>query len=88
MSSKLFAFQLSRPAESTGPMSREYDPQTQTMVWQGGTLARAEGNIPNMAGKTYCTHLAGGANWCKIIGVGCFLGSACIQDGWNCDAND
>lgn len=81
MSGKLFAFQLSRPAESTEPMSREYDPQTQTMVWQGGTPAQA----PN---KTWCTTEIGGANWCRIIGVGCFLGNACITWGWNCDSND
>ena len=82
MSSKLFAFQLSRPAESsTEQMSCEYDPQTQTMVWQGGTLARA-------SGKNYCSPEFGGANWCRIIGVGCFLGNACITYGWTCDSYD
>lgn len=81
MSSKLFAFQLSRPAEpSTESMSGEYDPQTQTLIWQGGTPAQA------MIVGLYCTTLYGGANSCKISVVGCILGSACVTDGWNCDS--
>jgi hypothetical protein len=80
MSSNLFAFQLSRPAESsTESTIREYDPQTQTLIWQGGTPAQA---LPGL----YCTFLYGGANMCKISVVGCILGSACVTDGWNCDS--
>jgi hypothetical protein len=79
MSSKLFAFQLSRPAELTEPMSREYDPQTQTMVWQGGPSAQG--------GVYYCSSLIGGPSSCTTKGRGavCFTSQDCVPYGWICD---
>jgi hypothetical protein len=85
MSGKIFAFQLARPAESTEPMSREYDPQTQTIVWQGGTPARA-------IGKSYCTPLVE-AGWenCETpnYGLSCKTsGAVCPPVGYQCEHAD
>ena len=85
MSSKLFAFQLARPAESsTEPISGEYDPQTQIMVWQAGTSARA-------IQIYFCTTLIGGQPFCDTKGRGavCFTsGAECVPQGWICDSNN
>lgn len=86
MSSKLFAFQLSHLAEpSIEPMSRKYDPQTQTMVWQGGTPAQA----PTF--KIHCTPLRyAGEEYCEQNGeFHCVTyGNVCPEEGWSCDSTD
>ncbi len=43
MSSKLFAFQVAKPIESGvhETLYTEYDPESQTLIWQGGTRPQA-----------------------------------------------
>ena len=45
MSSQIFAFQVARPLdaapEEQGSREAHYDPQTQSMLWQGQTSAQA-----------------------------------------------
>ena len=45
MSSQIFAFQIARPLdaapEEQGSREAQYDPQTQSMLWQGQTRAQA-----------------------------------------------
>jgi len=45
MSGKLFAFQIARPLDTApgeqGSLDAQYDPQTQSMLWQGQARAQA-----------------------------------------------
>ena len=45
MSSQIFAFQIARPLDAApgeqGSREAQYDPQTQSMLWQGQTRAQA-----------------------------------------------
>lgn len=74
MSTKLFAFQLSKPLEnpSEGSLEGQYDPQTQTMQWQGNTRAQAayctnyyygSGQIHCNAYGDYCSTWTDGIGW-------------------------
>ncbi|QBD77550.1 hypothetical protein EPA93_16755 [Ktedonosporobacter rubrisoli] len=86
MSSKLFAFQLARPAESsTEPISGGYDPQKQIMVWQAGTYTQAG------IQRYYCSTLIGGQPFCDTKGRGldCFTsGNECVPQGYICDGSN
>ena len=45
MSDRIFAFQIARPLDTApgeqGSREAQYDPQTQSMLWQGQTRAQA-----------------------------------------------
>ncbi len=77
MSSKLFAFQVAKPIESSNEELDVtlYDPQTQMSVWQGGARPLA----------VYCTrNVYTGYVHCNAYGNYC-NGWNPIQYGYNCD---
>ena len=81
MSSKLFAFQLAKPATaiSDEPLIGAYDPQTQTMAWQGSNQAYA---------SLHCTGSSGsiGNNNCNAYGNYCSTWGSRHQYGYWCDS--
>ena len=82
MSGKLFAFQIARPLD-TAPGEQEardtqYDPQTQSMLWQG--RARAQAYVH------YCTAHHNGYWNCTSDDMNCSLGGPIrITGGYLCD---
>jgi hypothetical protein len=73
MNSKLFAFRVAKPMdnqteEEATPM---YDPQSQTVVWQGGDRPLAvtcTSYIGSTRGATYCNN--NGGRYCTLRGSG------------------
>ena len=82
MSDKVFAFQVARPLwpvpENQEARSAQYDPQTQTMQWQGQNHAQAY----------FCTAHHNGWWYCTLEGRGtvCFTsGPRRVTGGYICD---
>jgi hypothetical protein len=70
MNSKLFAFRVARPIESTGetPLEFTYDPQSQTSVWSGSGAALAFYHCTSTGGRfSFCNAYG---NYCNATGRG------------------
>ena len=82
MQSKLFAFQVAKPTSSTDdePLIGLYDPQTQTMMWQGSNQSYA---------SLYCTGSSGsvGYNNCNAYGSYCNTWGSRHEYGYFCDSH-
>lgn len=77
MSSQLFAFQLARPLDvsSEGPVTAEYDPQTQVMVWLGSSRSQA----------VHCTFAGLSSPFCNAYGDYCNAWGGLNVHGYDCD---
>ena len=83
MSGKVFAFQIARPLETApeeqGSLDAQYDPQTQSMLWQGQTRAQAV--------LRYCTAHHNALQYCSSDNISCSAwGKTAITGGYFCDS--
>jgi hypothetical protein len=83
MSGQIFAFQIARPLDAAPgeqeSLDAHYDPQTQSMLWQGQT--RAQATIFHV-----CTAHHNGLWYCSSDGVYCSAwGPVRITGGYLCD---